>query len=316
MAFLPISVLILAASVRAYPHAARVREVASFPVGTWLENLAVRASGELLVTRVDVAEVWSVSPLTGRSARLAVLPNATAAVGITEVEQDVFAVVAGTQSGGFPVPGTFSIWTLNLRSRQPKATKVADVPSASFLNGLTALPGARAILAADSGSGVVYRVDLRSGNATIVLSGEAYAAPPPPAYPLGINGVHVQGSSLFFTNTGAATFSRVRIRPDGTAAGPVEALSTGIEGPDDFALSPNGPAFITVNQIRSIVAVDPKGSRVHIAGGANSTDFATPTAAQFGRTRMDSRTLYVTTAGLRDENSVPLAEAKIMAVTL
>lgn len=312
-----LTVLTLASTALTSPAAARVREVASFPVGAWLENLAVRACGELLVTRVEVAEVWSVSPVSGRKNLVARFPDTTSATGITEIEHDLFAVNTGNYSAqsGF-TPGSYAVWTVDLRGKVPKIRKIAAVPSAGMLNGLVALPGARVVLAADSVNGAVYKIDLRSGNATIALAGDAFAAPPPPAYPLGVNGVHLKASSLYFTNTGAGTYSRIAIHPDGTAAGPVETLRDDLELPDDFALSPNGLAYTTVNQIRSIVAIDTKGARVQIAGGANSIQFATPTAAQFGRTVSDRTTVYVTTGGVRDEAGTAVTSGKVLALTL
>lgn len=293
-----------------------VREVATFTPDVWLENLAVRASGELLVTLIDVPEVWSINPVSGRSVCVARFPDATSVFGITEAEPDVFAVAAGNQSEGFPSPGTSSLWTVDFRHKKQRVTKVAAIPSASFLNGLTTLRGGHAVLAADSLSGTIFKIDLPSGRTTSLFSGGPFAAPPQAAFQFGVNGVFVKSSWLYFTNSGAGTFSCVPIHPNGSPAGPVESLTTGLELPDDFALSANGIAYITVHETRSLEAVDAKGVRAHIAGGTNSTQFAKPTAVKYGRTPEDRSTLYVTTGGLRDENGAPVTNGKILAVTI
>lgn len=314
LSLLAVSVLIIA--VLAMPStvaaAVHVVEVTSFPVGAWLENFAVRPNGQLLVTRLDVPEVWSVDPFTGRQQLEARFPGATSTLGITEVEHDVFAVATGnfTTATASTTPGTYSIWCLDARTA--KARKAADVPQAAFIDGLATL-SEESVLAADSFLGVVYRVDLRTGTSSAALSGTAYEPPPPPANPLGVNGIRIPGSSsLFFTNTGAGTFARVRIHKNGTAASAVETIAQDLELPDDFAFSTSGDvSYLAINQLRSIVTVSlANGATTQVAGGSNSTDFGTPTAVQFGRTVYDRKTLYVTTGGVPES-----ANGKIFAVT-
>ncbi|KZW03545.1 hypothetical protein EXIGLDRAFT_721758 [Exidia glandulosa HHB12029] len=317
-----LSALLLAALSSAHAASITVREVASFPVGTWLENLAVRANGQLLVTHLDVPELWSVDPLTGHSVRLAQFPGVTSAFGIAEVAHNVFAVATGNYSTATgATPGTSAVWSVDLRHLNANVTKVADVPQAGILNGIVPSPDGRGILAADSVVGAVYRVDLHTGKSSTVLSGTAYEAPANAVLPLGVNGVHIFSRSssptLYFTNTGAGTFARVAIHQNGTAAGDVEVVKDGLELPDDFALAPSdGSAVVTLNQVRSLITISVHGERVQVAGGSNSTDFATPTAVQFGRTLFDRTTVYVTTGGVRDATGSALTSAKVLAVTL
>lgn len=289
--------------------AVAVREVASFPTGVWLENLAVRSNGDLLATRIDKGEVISINPRTGAQHVVLSFPHTLSALGIAEVSPDVFAVATGNYSTSTgTTPGSYSIWTLDLR-RYAKAEQVADVPDAGVLNGVARLDDRR-VLAADSINGVVYEIDLRTGSSRVVLSGPAYKAPPPPAYQLGVNGIHVHRGALYFTNTGAGTLSRVPLR-----GGKAEVLVEGLEIPDDFTLTASGDAFLTVNVVRSVVHLAlPSGNRTQVAGGPDSTDFGTPTAAQFGRTRADRKTLYVVTGGVRDGAGNALSPAKVLAV--
>ncbi|KZW03612.1 hypothetical protein EXIGLDRAFT_721802 [Exidia glandulosa HHB12029] len=323
---LTLSALVLAAFSSAHAASVTVREVASFPVGTWLENLAVRANGQLLVTYLDVPELWSLDPLTGHSVRLAQFPGVTSALGITEVAHDVFAVATGNYSlATGATPGTSAVWSVDLRATawnsNATVTKIADVPQAGVLNGIVPSPDGRGILAADSVVGAVYRVDFDTGKSSTVLSGTAYEFPANAVLRSGVNGVHISSSSssptLYFTNTGAGTFARVAIHQDGTAAGDVEVVKDGLELPDDFALDPSdGSAVVTLNQVRSLITISADGERVQVAGGSNSTDFATPTAVQFGRTLSDQTTVYVTTGGVRDATGSALTSAKVLAITL
>ncbi|EJD42390.1 NHL repeat-containing protein [Auricularia subglabra TFB-10046 SS5] len=302
---------ILSTSFAGALAAAAVREVTSFPIGVWLENLAVRSNGALLATRIDKGEVISIDPRTGAQKVVLSFPNTTSALGIAEVSPDVFAIATGnysTTSGS--TPGSYAIWTLDLRPKTPRAKQAAAVPSAANLNGVAALDGAH-VLVADSINGVVYKVGLRTGKHSVVLSGDAYQAPPPPAFQLGVNGLSIRHGTLYFTNSGAGTLARVPLQ-----GGKVEVLADGLELPDDFALTPAGDAFVTLNTVRSVVrlALRSGSKRTQVAGGPESEDFATPTAARFGRTRKDRETLYVVTGGVRDETGNALSAAKVLAV--
>src|SRR2546429_191408 len=73
-----------------------VREVWQFPNSTWIENLAVRPNGNLLVTILNTPELYQVDPLDPREpALIHKFPRALGLLGIAEVDHDVFAVIAG-----------------------------------------------------------------------------------------------------------------------------------------------------------------------------------------------------------------------------
>ena len=73
--------------------------VGLFPNGTWVENAAVRANGQLLVTLGSSPEVYQVDPFSAQPPKLIqIIPGVTGLLGIAEVETDVFAVVAGNLS--------------------------------------------------------------------------------------------------------------------------------------------------------------------------------------------------------------------------
>lgn len=82
------------------------RDVWVFPNGTWLENLAVRSSGQILTTVLSSPDLYQVDP-TGSHCPTLVhhFPNVLGLLGIAEIRQDVFAVAAGnysTQTGNTP----------------------------------------------------------------------------------------------------------------------------------------------------------------------------------------------------------------------
>jgi hypothetical protein len=77
-----------------------LRDVAQFPNTTWVENLAVRSNGNLLVTLLSAPELFQVDPAgNGQQPQLVhQFSNITSLTGIAEVEKDVFAVAGGNIS--------------------------------------------------------------------------------------------------------------------------------------------------------------------------------------------------------------------------
>src|SRR5436190_22690083 len=100
-----------------------------FPLGSWVENISIRPNGNILLTRLDVPELWEINPLsrsTSYNARLVyTFPNATGLTGIAEVAPDVFAVTAGDTTNPAGHAGAFSIWKVRMNGQgNAAATKV------------------------------------------------------------------------------------------------------------------------------------------------------------------------------------------------
>lgn len=284
---------------------ANTRDIYQFPnKGTWVENLAVRSNGQIIITRLDVPQIFQVNPFTpGQPPTLiAEFPGYLGTIGIAEVSPDVFVVAMGNYSVATRAntPKSYAVWNVDMRSfnGQPgsaKTSKITDIPEAILLNGVTLLDGGDAtVLVADSGLGVVYRVDTKASTYEIVQDDASMKATG-----LGVNGLRVRNGNLFFTNGGKNTFTKVPINRDGTAAGAYQTIVTNTVGSfDDFALDILGDAFAAQggggNQI---VKISRGGVETEVAGNINSTAIAGPTSARFGRTLMDLTTLYVTTNG-------------------
>lgn len=70
-----------------------VRNVWEFSNPTWVENIAVRSNGHLLVTILSSPDLYQIDP-TGKPPQLVhTFPQYTGLLGIAEIESDVFAVV-------------------------------------------------------------------------------------------------------------------------------------------------------------------------------------------------------------------------------
>ena len=276
-----------------------IRQVWEFPNETWVENIAVRSNGQLLVTILSSPELYQVNPfIPEKPVLINQFPNASGLLGIAEIEQDIFAVVAGNWSTVTfeTTNGSYSIWRVDLTRVPPISTKITDIPEASFLNGMTLVErGSNFLLISDSELGVVFRLDFLTGQYGIVLD-NALMKRVPNQIPLGINGIHTRGGFLYFTNTFQGLFARVSIHSDGTASGPYELIAyTGAA--DDFTFDKSGNAYITQDPGDALERVTPSGEVNVLVGSVNSTIVEGDTAAQFGRTPFDKSTLYITTNG-------------------
>ena len=304
------------------PYSSPVRDIYQFPnAGTWAENLAVRASGQLIITRLDQPIIQQVDPFTPGKEPVTIhtFPAAAGTIGITEYAPDVFAVVTGNFSLATRAnpPGEYSVWRVDMRSyRGPgtaTVTKITDVPTALLLNGATVLDFSKGtILIADSLAGNVIRVDTGKGTYTVVQSDPTMAGVAKGGIPIGINGVRVRDGKLYFTNGTKNLLVRVHINPDGTAQGPYTVLATNTVGQfDDFALDVFGGFFNCQGPSGTLAKITVQGdvgTEQEVVGNATIIG---NTSARFGRTLFDLTTLYVTTNGGFPS---PVEGAKIVAV--
>ena len=286
-----------------------VKVVHEFPKGTWVENLAVRKNDQILGTLIaPAAELYQVDPLSLYEPVLIHKFPTSSLFGIVEVEDDVFYVAAGDFSTKTfaTTPGSYSVWEVDLRTfsrtRRTPATvrKIADFPDAVFLNGVTLLDKSKGlILIADSGLGVVWRLDVYSGEIVKVIDDPLMKPKAGSVPPLGINGLHIFKGTLYFSNLNFETFNQVAIKADGTAAAPATAISSGFGNIDDFIFDRKGNAYLNYNAQNSEVKLTlPEGKKTLLAGSVNdTTTLAGPTACAFGRSILDKTSLYITTTG-------------------
>jgi hypothetical protein len=99
------TLLSLSIITTAMPNMARnvqpstVHNITQFPNRTFIENLAIRSNGQALVTLLNVPELHLIDPDHGGQSKLIhQFPDVTGVMGIAEVEDDVFAVIAGNYS--------------------------------------------------------------------------------------------------------------------------------------------------------------------------------------------------------------------------
>lgn len=280
------------------------RLVYQFPNGTWIENLAVRPSGSLLLTLITTPDLYLIDPLVPNPRPRLVhrFSSSLWLLGITETNPDTYYLIGanGTYENLSPTPGSNRIYRVHFPRPPgpPEISVAAVVRDAVFLNGLITL-NPTTLLASDSTLGVVWAIDITTGASRIVIQ-DPLMAPTAELPKLGINGLRLfSNSTLYFTNSALAILATIPINADGTAAGPAQEIASAPKGTfyDDFALDRYGDAFLATGNGDSIEEVKRDGSAQIIAGAVNTTEIAQPTSAQFGRMVRDRGVLYVTTAG-------------------
>ena len=316
-------------SQNSLPGSALLHTVYEFPNETWVENLAIRSNGNILVTLIQKPEVWELDPhaepVTPRL--LYGFPDAISVLGIVEVEHDVFVMAVGNWSDvtDSPQAGSWSIWSLDLRKQKLQsvagwskkkpcvAKKIGNISEAIFLNGLTILAGSSdLVLVADSIAGVVYRFNWRTGDYSVAIDDPALKPNGSTPIKLGVNGIHVNSfdpNGLYATNSlKTPTFFRIPINPhDGSQVG---AAKTIVDIPpfplneggaaDDFALQDDKFAWITSDTSNTLYRASLNSGSVDVvAGAADSGLLAGVTSCAFGVTEPDKAhgRLYITTNG-------------------
>jgi hypothetical protein len=291
---------------------AGISPIASFPPHFFLENLAVRADGSILVTVLNQKQLWYVPAPNGSQPVTPVLVHTFDgfAMGIVETEPDIFYVSTLD-------PATLE--RFDMRGWVPGApvtpTRVLTFDQPAGLNGACLL-APRVILLADSLAGLIWRVDLtddgRTATASVWLRHHSMAPDPDNGFtsPLGpqpgINGIRhaARTNVVYYTSTAQKLFMRVAVDPaTHTPVGQPEVVAADITA-DDFCLDENaGVVYLTTHTDNTIVRVPidagAEGAKTRVVAGDPFTEqLVGPSSAAWGRGPADyGRIAYVTTDG-------------------
>jgi len=294
-----------------------------FPQYTWIENLAVRKNGEILVTILTSPELYLINPSDPKEPVLVhKFDEVLAVTGIIEVKEDVFYVGGGNYNlkAFSNEHGSYFVWEVDLtdfsKDSKAKIKKIVHLTGAGLPNGFELFSREEGtILIADSEVGAVWKVNVNDGKVENIIEIDEMKAPPPPALQMGINGLKVLDGYLYWSNTGALTFCRIKIDGEGKATGPAEILERGILI-DDFVFDKKGNAWLTTHGLNTLAVVKAGGGIVTAAGSISELTVAGGTACQFGRTTSDKDILYfVTTGGMSAPvNGTEVEGGKVVAI--
>ncbi|KAL8669688.1 MAG: hypothetical protein Q9168_005730 [Polycauliona sp. 1 TL-2023] len=288
-------------------RAQAVDVVHQFPNNTWLENLAVRSNGQVLVTVLTTPDLYQVNPSNGKATLIHRFTNHLSLFGIAELGNDIFYVIAGNYSQPMSTNtvGAWDVYRVNMGVTHNRVTLASHFPNAVLLNGMAVLNAKTGLLLiGDAGAGVVYRLNVNTGVKTVVIDDPSMK--PPAGTPVGIDGLQVHKNTLYFSNANGGTFNKIPLRAVGTAAGPVVVLTRDLDI-DDFTFDKLGRIYLTVTFSDEVYRLDVGSTTPHVIAGPSSK-LDGPSACKFGRTGADRNTLYVTTnggLGVADNSSHP-----------
>ncbi len=286
------------------PQPSAVQMVYQFKGIAALENLAARSNGHLVLTVSNQPNLYELDPnAKGKLSPILLysFPGVSSLTGIAEYAPDMFAVVAGNWSSVTfqAVPGSFSIWSVDMKTAKPTVKMITAIPEAAALNGATILQGEpNIVLIADSALGAVWRLNVATGIYSMAMQYPSFTnATTAFPSPIAINGLCVFGEMLYFLNSAQRSYGRVPINADGSSAGEVEILARVEFGAyDDFDMDWEGNAWIATHS-DALSEVTLQGKQRNITAQPNFK-MLQPTGAIFGRgSKQEEKTLYITTGG-------------------
>jgi len=255
--------------------------LATWPAGTFVENIHARADGSLLVSVHSASELhrWREGRGVDVFARLPAPPAAINA------HSDGGVIVVGGRVG----TGPQFVWYVDDRGTVREIARVSD---ALFFNGATRFfPGQ--LLVAEAILGRIYHIDLATGASSVWFAHDLLAKITAEVLLPGVNGIKIFGRHVYVTNTDRALFLRIGIDERGLP-GPIEILAERLRA-DDFAFDRDGNAYLTTHIHNSLLRLTPGGARVNVAGAADG--MAGSTAVAFGVDPGTQNSAFVTTTG-------------------
>jgi hypothetical protein len=265
--------------------------------GSFIDNIVLRHNGILLVTRIDVPEVWSIDPRTGTASLLFNFRNKDAGIsscfGITEVAKDIFTVVTGEFDVGTfsATPGSFSVWKIDFTcqhhdetisdwqgtQRVPTVTRMVDILEAKALGASTLFRSGVSsyLLLSESPRGTIWKVDLRTSRYSPALSEESML-PITSGPTMGVNGIKVFEGYLYYASVTKGQLRRIPLSETASATGPSELVihKTGV---DNFDISKGGIVYLAASTENQILKLTTEGKILEVFGAENSTAIAGPT---------------------------------------
>lgn len=260
--------------------------IAEFPPGTFLENLVIDDAGSLLVTSYLDGRILHVTP-SGDVSTLAEIPGYPVGIAL-DVDGTAYVTVHRESAFGPPNPNQ-AMQVYMLDAQAPTGAEwVADLPQASFLNGIERL-SAGVFLIADSQTGQIFRFDAPSGEVSVwlddpLLYGQE-GVPVPAA-----NGIKVFGGKVYISNSIAGRLVEVSV-VDGQADAAAAFADINL---DDFAFSEAGILY-GATHTETVVRFHPDLGVEAIAGADEAV--SGNTAVALGKTDADRNALYVISDG-------------------
>ncbi|BAY30069.1 hypothetical protein NIES2107_19130 [Nostoc carneum NIES-2107] len=259
---------------------APAKVITSFPVNTFLENIAIAHNGTIFVSNHEIGTIVRITPdgnqqihasLEGKVSGLAFTPNAD-------------LVTTGWNADSIPV--------VSLVTVDGKVETLLNMPDAIFLNGITPIFGTQYLIA-DSYRGAIWLVDIAQSSSSIWLEHPLLARSNPENIIPAANGLKRFGNDLYVSNTERMLLLRIPITAANQPGEPeIFVQKTNL---DDFAFDVEGNLYGATHIYNSVVKISPDGSTTIIAQAEQGVIGST--AVAFGQQENDNTAIYVVMNG-------------------
>lgn len=256
------------------------RQIAEFPVNTFLESIVTNTDSTLFVSSHLEGKIFRIgadgvpvvhAQIAGKATGLAL--TATGTLLLTAWNAD-------------NIPTVFTI------SPEGEASVLVTMPDAIFLNGLTPL-ASDTYLIADSYRGAIWELNEPQKTVSIWLEHPSLARSSPDSEFPAVNGLKRYGNALYASNTEKMQLVKIPIQLDGQPGEPEIFMKS--VNLDDFAFDQNGNLYGTTHIYNSVVKIAPDGSLTTIAQAEQGVTGST--ALAFGQGEGDRTSIYVVTNG-------------------
>jgi hypothetical protein len=260
--------------------------ITEWPQGSFVENLAARHNGHLLVTVYSTNKIYEVNPYLSESNRTLLVTLPSGPTGIAEL-------------GSIGQQNTWSIYRVNVQygtTTNASFQQIVDIDSALLLNGLCVLSYEQGtLLSVDSMLGQIFKINIHTKQVELWYENDLLKKRSHDILMPGINGIRrcsVDGY-LYLTNTDRAIILRLAIDPfDYRPQGQLETLVRNIVC-DDFTIDRMGTIYATTHVHNSLMRLTPvkDGEYLKEDIATLADGLAGSTSCVFGRTYQD-RTRY------------------------
>jgi hypothetical protein len=224
--------------------------IATFPVNTFLENLAIAADGTLFVTNHEVGQILQISP----GGQPDILVSVEGKVTGIAIAPDGNLILTGWNAEGIPILLSVSL--------QGTVEILATLPEAQFLNGITPL-NTHQFVTADSYRGCIWQYDWNTCEVSLWLEHPLLARSQPDNPFPAANGIKRVGDTLYVSNTEQMCLLKIPLAGGDRPGEPgVFVTPTNI---DDFAFDVVGNLYAATHIYNSVLRISPAGETTIIA---------------------------------------------------
>jgi sugar lactone lactonase YvrE len=256
------------------------RQIAAFPVNTFLESIAISPDNTLFVTSHFNGKVFRIGSDGVPVIHAAIEGKATGLV---------FTADGNLLLTAWNAENVSTVFTI---SPQGEVAVLVTMPDAIFLNGLTPLMGDRYLIA-DSYRGAIWELNVAQKTARIWLEHPVLARRSADSEFPAVNGLKIYGNALYASNTEKMQLVKIPIQADGQPGEPEIFLRS--VNLDDFAFDQDGNLYSTTHVYNSVIKITPDGNVTTIAQAEQGMTGST--ALAFGQTEDDCTGVYVVTNG-------------------